>query len=82
MHVYLRWYSNGRPGQPQKLASESDAQAAIWQKFSTATFGQRVSTMHQPAAMMLSGIGGIKYAYQGKIQPDTDPVADILFPAP
>jgi hypothetical protein len=82
MHVHLRWYDKGQPGRPQQLASEADARAAILQQFPAATFSHRVSTTHQPGAMMLSGIDAVVYAYPGAIQPGVDPIADILFPAP
>src|SRR5205807_1959060 len=83
MHVYFRWYANGQSqGTPQRMESENVARSAVLQRYPTATFSERIKTLHQPAASMLSGIDEMLYAWPGPRTPGVDPIADILFPAP
>jgi len=78
MHVYLRWYENGRPKTgPLLMASESAARAAVLERFPQATFSERKKTIHEPTAM-LSGIDEVVFVWPGPGAPGL--VADILFP--
>jgi hypothetical protein len=78
MHVYLRWYENGKPKTgPLLMANESAARAAVLEKFPKATFSERKKTIYEPTAM-LSGIEEVIFVLPGP--PELKTIADILFP--
>ena len=78
MHVYLRWYENGRPKTgPLLMVNESAARAAVLEKFPEATFSERKKTIYEPTAR-LSGIEEVVFALPGP--PGLNAIADILFP--
>jgi hypothetical protein len=78
MHVYLRWYENGKPKTgPLLMVSESAARAAVLEQFPKATFSERKKAIHEPTAM-LSGIEEVIFVLPGPTELKT--IADILFP--
>jgi hypothetical protein len=64
------------------MESESAARAAVLQRFPSASFGRKVSTLHEPTAMAVGGVDEVLYAWEGPPAPGANPVADILFPSP
>jgi hypothetical protein len=83
MHVYLRWYEQGKPrGEPQLMESEDAARAAVLQRFPAAAFSTRIKTALDPNTFMLEGVEEMMYAWPRPHAPGLDAVADILFPPP
>jgi len=76
MHVYLRWYEDGKPKTgPLLMVSESAARTAVLERFPKAEFSERRKTDHEPATYSISGVEEVIFAWH-----ELKPVADILFP--